>query len=67
MVVGQFAGRDEEAVELRSTRFVAMACLIIPRPKKATRISKLLLKSKNVFELDMSGRMEVKQRSSGSV
>src|SRR5258708_698754 len=43
------------------TRFAAMACPIIPRPKKATRISKLLLGTKGLFELDMSKRIEVKQ------
>src|ERR1700690_1319348 len=48
------------------TRLVAMACPIIPRPKKATRIfgtspGELLLVMKGPSGLDMSGRIEVKQ------
>jgi hypothetical protein len=40
---------------------------MIPRPKKATRISELLLAMKGLFGLDMSRRIKVKQAGLDSI
>jgi hypothetical protein len=41
-----------------------MACPIIPRPKKATRICEVLLVMKGLSGLDLSDRIKVKQDGS---